>query len=137
MLFTYALHRRFQAQGKALTVVAFDPGLMPGTNLAREAGPFLKWGWYHVLPRMLPVLRRVFNPNIHTAKESGETLAWLAVGDEVKGVSGVYYEVSPERKTRKSSKDSYDEGKQEDLWAWTVKNVSASEEERKKFDALG
>ena len=82
------------------------------------------------------MLRKVISPNIHTAKESGETLAWLAIGIEVAGRSGMYYEASPERKTRESSKDSYDEKKQEDLWDWTVKNVSASEEERKKFDGL-
>jgi len=32
---------------------AFDPGLMPGTGLAREAAARLCWLWNHVLPHHL------------------------------------------------------------------------------------
>jgi NAD(P)-dependent dehydrogenase (short-subunit alcohol dehydrogenase family) len=133
VMWTYALHRRFQGiPGKKMTVVAFDPGLMPGTGLAREAGSFANWLWIHILPKILPLLRMVLTHNVHTPQVSGANLAWVALSPDVKGKSGVYYEG---RKTIKSSKDSYDEKKQEDLWEWTVKNISTSEEERKKFDS--
>ena len=72
-------------------------------------------------------------PNVHTTQESGSNLAWLALSPDVADKSGLYYEM---RQERKSSKDSYDEKKQEDLWEWTVKNTSTSEEERKQFDVL-
>jgi NAD(P)-dependent dehydrogenase (short-subunit alcohol dehydrogenase family) len=132
VMWSYALHRRFgKFPEKTLTVNAFDPGLMPGTGLAREAGPFLRMLWIHVLPHILPLLRCLVNPNIHTPQESAKNLARLAVGDDVKNVSGVYYEGF---KQIKSSKESYDEAKQEDLWGWTVKNTAANKEETEKFD---
>jgi NAD(P)-dependent dehydrogenase (short-subunit alcohol dehydrogenase family) len=132
VMWAYALYRRFgKLPEKMLTVNAFDPGLMPGTGLAREAGPFLRMLWIHVMPRILPLLRRLVSPNIHTPQESAKNLARLAVGDDVKDVSGVYYQGY---KQIKSSKESYDEAKQEDLWGWTVKNTAANKEETEKFD---
>jgi len=135
VLWTYALHRRFTCvnteQNKNLTVTAFDPGLMPGTGLAREESSIGRFLWNRVLPKMLPVLRFLLSPNIHRPEESGANLARLAIGDDVKGESGVYYEG---KKKIKSSKDSYDEKKQEDLWHWTVTTVARNEEERKKFE---
>jgi hypothetical protein len=134
VLFAYALHRKFQSlpQNK-LAVVAFDPGLMPGTGLAREASPVLRWLWIYLMPRMLPLVRFLVGSNVHTAQESGANLAWLALSLDVAGTSGKYYEG---KKEIKSSKHSYDEKKQDDLWEWTVKNTSTSEEERKKFETL-
>jgi NAD(P)-dependent dehydrogenase (short-subunit alcohol dehydrogenase family) len=132
VLWAYALHQRLaKLPEKKLTVTAFDPGLVPGTGLAREASPILRAVWIYVLPNILPVLRCLISPNIHTARESGANLARLAVGDDVKGVSGVYYEGSKEIK---SSKDSYDKAKQDDLWEWTLKNTAANKEEITKFE---
>ncbi|KAF2018385.1 short-chain dehydrogenase [Aaosphaeria arxii CBS 175.79] len=133
VLWTYALARRLTAQGQGKTVVTFDPGLMPGTNLARDAGPVLRFLWYVVMPRAIPLLRRVYHPNVHTPRESGETLAWLAVGEECKAENGVYYEG---RRVVGSSRDSRDEGKQEGLWEWTVGFVGRDEGERGAFGRL-
>jgi len=134
VLWMYALQKRLAASSqKHVSVVAFDPGLMPGTGLAREYSAFLRWVWTRVLPLMLPVLRLLLNPNIHTTKDSGRSLAWLAISDEMEGVSGVYYEG---KKEIKSSKDSYDVEKQDELWKWTVKNIAENEEEMRKFDML-
>jgi hypothetical protein len=58
-------------------------------------------------------------------------MAFVVAGEEVKGTNGVYFE---ERGQGKSSKESYEEGKQEELWAWTVKTVARDEGERVKFD---
>ncbi|KAL4945832.1 hypothetical protein BDV06DRAFT_229726 [Aspergillus oleicola] len=150
VLWMYAVERRFAAlrgeagtdtnkseaeEGKKnWTIAAFDPGLVPGTGLARDAGPFLKFLWDSVLPRILPLLRLLFNDNVHTAEESGGSLAWLASDDAVRGKSGVYFEG---RREIKSSKDSYDTSKQEDLWGWTVKNVGRDKEEREGFELMG
>jgi NAD(P)-dependent dehydrogenase (short-subunit alcohol dehydrogenase family) len=136
VMFTYALHRRCislkeKDAGKTLTVVAFDPGLMPGTGLARGAPFPIRWMWNHVVPHALPVVRRLMGPYVLTPQESGGNMAWLAVSPETEGVSGVYFQ---RREAIKSSVDSYDEKKQEDLWEWTVKTCASNEEERNRFD---
>jgi hypothetical protein len=144
VLWTYALHRRFerinnqeqQQQGtkkRSLTVTAFDPGLMPGTGLAREASSVERLMWKCVMPNIQPLLRVVISHNIHTPQESGAALARLAIGEDVKGESGVYYEGL---KQIKSSKDSYDEAKQEELWSWTIKTIARDEEEKRKFELV-
>ena len=134
ILWTYALQRRLErSTGKKWTVNAFDPGLMPGTGLARDAGALVRFLWHHVLPRTIGLLRLLISPNIHLPQESGASLARLAVGEDVKGVSGKYYEG---QKAIPSSKDSYVVEKQEDLWAWTVKNVARDENEQGKFDSI-
>ncbi|KAJ5987451.1 hypothetical protein N7451_011816 [Penicillium sp. IBT 35674x] len=129
VLYMYALHRRFttinEKAGKHWTVTTMDPGLMPGTGLAREANGFERFLWHKVLPRIIPLLRVLISPNIHTAQESGEALARLAVGEDVEGVSGRYFEG---RREIPSSKDSLDEAKQEDLWRWTIDAVARDEE---------
>ncbi|RYP34766.1 hypothetical protein DL767_004103 [Monosporascus sp. MG133] len=49
------------------------------------------------------------------------------------GVSGEYYEgLMP----IKSSADSYDEAKQEDLWRWTTEFLAQHEEELRPFEEL-
>ena len=134
VMWMYALHRRLtKMTSKKWTVIAFDPGLMPGTGLAREAGPFLIFLWMHVLPHLLPLLRRLISPNIHSPHESGTTLAWLAMSSDVQEVSGVYYEG---RKQIKSSMESYDEEKQEELWAWTVKNTAITKTDTRQFEGV-
>ena len=133
-MWVYALHRRLSKMAnKKWTVVAFDPGLVPGTGLAREANPFLKLLWIHLLPRLLPLLRLLISPNIHSPQKSGSNLAWLALDPEVRDVSGVYYEM---RKQIKSSLESYDEKKQEELWAWTLKNTAINETETLLFEIV-
>ncbi|KAI1861837.1 hypothetical protein JX265_009340 [Neoarthrinium moseri] len=124
VLWAYALHRHLQeiVPQKSLTVNAFDPGLVPGTMLGREHPKFLLWIFNKLAVRAIPLLRFLLStPNVHLAKDSGRRLARLAVGADVSGVSGRYFEGEKEIK---SSKDSYDEGKQEDLWNWTVKYLA-------------
>lgn len=129
VLYMFALHRRFttinKKSGKHWTVTCMDPGLMPGTGLAREASGIEKFLWYRVLPQVIPLLRWLISHNIHTPRESGEALARLAVGQDVEGVSGRYFEG---QKEIRSSKDSLDKAKQEDLWRWTVDAVARDEE---------
>ena len=137
ILWVYALHRRFvrvnAEQNKNWAVVAMDPGLMPGTGLAREGTSVERFLWNGVMPGILPFLRLVLSPNIHTPQESGSNLADLAGGDDLDGRSGIYYEG---RREIRSSEASYDETKQEDLWEWTVKTLARDDGERRKFDLV-
>lgn len=70
-----ALHlaRKFQQEGRQITVQAFDPGMMPGTNLARQYPPFLRWGWHH----LMPVFTRTHAATVSTPPRSGAHLAAL------------------------------------------------------------
>ena len=114
IMWMYALQRRLEkTPGKKWTVNAFDPGLMPGTDLARNASAIIQFIWHNILPRTIWLLRLLISPNIHLPRDSGASLARLAVGDELKGVSGKYYEG---QKPISSSKDSQMVEKQEDLW---------------------
>ena len=106
---------------------------MPGTGLTRDASWPVRWLFAHVLPRAIPLLRRLVSPNIHTAQESGLALARLAVGSDVVGVSGKYFEG---RKQIESSVESYEVPKQEDLWAWTAKHVAVDDAEARSFETL-
>ncbi|KAF4613381.1 hypothetical protein G7Y89_g15506 [Cudoniella acicularis] len=138
VMWGYALDRRFQSirrQGKKnLTVVSMDPGLMPGTGLAREYNAFLRFLWVKIMPKILPVLRVLIgSSNIHSQKESGENLSRLAISPDVEGESGTYFEGN---KKIPSSVDSYDEEKQEDFWGWTLKHVATNEEELRTFELV-
>ncbi|KAL4733938.1 short-chain dehydrogenase [Aspergillus similis] len=135
LMWMYALERRLsrlrESGKKQWTVATFDPGMMPGTSLARDTGFVLSWLFRHILPRCIPLLRIVVGSrNIHTAEESGRVLAWVVGGEEMKSSSGDYYEGE---KVVMSSKESYDEEKQEELWRWTIKNIAENQEEITRF----
>ncbi|EEA23578.1 hypothetical protein TMatcc_002455 [Talaromyces marneffei ATCC 18224] len=135
VLYSYALHRRFEAinkkTGKHWTVAAIDPGLMPGTGLARDATGFERFLWLKVLPKIIPLLRLLISPNIHTTEHSGKMLARLVTGSDEEIGSGKYYE---EDRQIKSSDASYDQDKQEDLWKWTIKTLAKNDSEMSQFD---
>jgi NAD(P)-dependent dehydrogenase (short-subunit alcohol dehydrogenase family) len=141
VLFTYALVRHTTptntstSPAKCWKINAFDPGLLPGTGLARNYPPLLNWIWLHIFPRIKPLLRIIYSTdNIHSAAESGANLARLAIGEGEAGVSGKYFEG---KKVIKSSEMSYDEGKQEELWRWTVEQLAGGDEGlRAKWERL-
>lgn len=121
VLWTYALDRRIRKEGKQWTVVVFDPGFVPGTGLARDYPPILRFVGQKVMPRLLPLMRLAISSNVFTAKESGQFLADLAIDPELRALSGKYFS---EEKDTPSSQTSYDETKQEDLWRWTAEEVA-------------
>ncbi|KAI1379213.1 NAD(P)-binding protein [Hypoxylon crocopeplum] len=133
VLWTNALDKRLKktVPERGITVTAFDPGLMPGSGLARAASRPERFFWNRVLPMLVPVLRALVSSNIYRPRESAANLARLTIGADVEGESGIYFE-GP--KPIKSSKDSYDEAKQDDLWRWTVEYLAKGDEERECFE---
>jgi NAD(P)-dependent dehydrogenase (short-subunit alcohol dehydrogenase family) len=105
--FTYALARRLPA---GVTANAFDPGLMPRTGLMREAPAPLRFIASHI---PIPLLRRLFSPNVHTVQESGGALARLVTDPELSAVTGRYFEG---RRQIRSSDESYNDERAEELW---------------------
>ncbi len=90
-----------------VTVNAFDPGLMPGSGLARDYSPIGRWAWRYVFP-LLRVL-----PNVNSTRSSGARLAALVIDPRFDGVTGAYFEG---KRPIRSSADSYDREKALDLW---------------------
>jgi len=115
VMFTYELSRRLKAEGhNGISVTAFDPGLMPGTGLARDYSPFQKFLWNFVLPALRII------PGVNGANKSGNDLARLVLDPELEGVTGKYF---VRRKSVPSSKESYDERKAAELWDSSVSMV--------------
>jgi NAD(P)-dependent dehydrogenase (short-subunit alcohol dehydrogenase family) len=104
VLFTYELDRRL---GDGVTVNAFDPGLMPGSGLARDYPRLQKLAWRFLFPAL-----RVL-PNVRSTRTSGRYLAALVNDARFDGVSGEYFE-GP--RPKKSSADSYDLDNARNLW---------------------
>jgi len=106
VLFTYELDRRL-GDGPGVTVNAFDPGLMPGSGLARDYPPLQRLAWRYLLPAL-----RVL-PGVRSTRTSGRYLAALANDARFDGVSGEYFDGL---RPIESSADSYDRDKALDLW---------------------
>jgi NAD(P)-dependent dehydrogenase (short-subunit alcohol dehydrogenase family) len=107
VLFAYELDRRLGQGATGVTVTAFDPGLMPGSGLARDYSTLGRLAWRYVLPLM-----RVL-PNVNSTTVSGRRLAALAGDPAYDGVTGTYFEGA---KPIRSSVDSYDLALARDLW---------------------
>jgi NAD(P)-dependent dehydrogenase (short-subunit alcohol dehydrogenase family) len=71
---------------QAATFFSFDPGLMPGTGLAREHGAAARWIWHKVLPRLAPIL-----PGTSTAAASSAILTDLLTGERRPSYNGAYF----------------------------------------------
>jgi NAD(P)-dependent dehydrogenase (short-subunit alcohol dehydrogenase family) len=112
VLFVYELARR-----TALAVNAFDPGLMPGTGLAREYTPFQRFVWTRIMPVLTPIV-----PNVNTPARSGAALARLATAPELARVTGAYF---MGERVRGSSVASYDRDKAQDLWETSERLIAA------------
>jgi NAD(P)-dependent dehydrogenase (short-subunit alcohol dehydrogenase family) len=105
----HELHRRLREAGVDwIDVNAMDPGMMPGTDLAREYPSWMRWSWDYLLPALRPFLRNTNSPD-----RSGRNLAALAIAPEFDGVSGRYFEGIKEIR---SSELSYDDANARDLW---------------------
>lgn len=66
---------------------AFDPGLMPGTGLAREQRGIALAAWNHVLPRLVGIL-----PGASSPQKSADTYFKLLQGQIAIEENGSYFE---------------------------------------------
>jgi NAD(P)-dependent dehydrogenase (short-subunit alcohol dehydrogenase family) len=105
VLCTYELARRLDG---GATATAFDPGLMPGTGLARDYSRVQRLVWQYALPVLTP-----FVPGVNTTARSGRNLSRLAIDPKLDGITGAYF--SGDRPTG-SSTESYDRRKATELW---------------------
>lgn len=74
--------------GQGANAVAFDPTLLPGTDLARDAPPAVQWLWHRVLPAFTPLL-----PFASSPQAAGEALARLIVDRNLAHLRGAFVEL--------------------------------------------
>lgn len=102
----YLFHDQLAAKG--IRVNAFDPGMVPGTGLAKNYPAVLRFVWNNIMP----VLTK-FKKNTNTAVLSGTRLANLAYSKEFSHLNGIYFS---DGRVTKSSADSYNQNYQKELW---------------------
>jgi light-dependent protochlorophyllide reductase len=113
VLFTYELDRR--CAGRGITFNAFDPGLMPGTGLARDYPAYQRIAWRFVMPVLTLLMA-----NVNTPRTSGRALARLIADPALEGHSGRYWSGTNEIR---SSAESYDRARAADLWKTSLELV--------------
>ncbi len=122
----YEMSRRLRQEGLSapdapITVNAFDPGLMPGTGLARDYPGLAQFAWNRVLPILTPVL-----PHANSSKRSGKALASLVTDPKLARTTEKYfrgYKESP------SSTESYERDKAAALWQASAELVRLTRDE--------
>ena len=103
--FVYELARRLAAAGLAdgargITVNGYDPGLVPGSGLARDYPAALRFVWDRVLPGIARVLSPIV-PTINPAPKAGAALARLVLDPTLAGVTGDIIRRIPAGRTRR------------------------------------
>ena len=86
----------------------------------------------YIVPH-LTFIWRMAGATTSTPPYSGKRLAEFTVGDEYATWHGRYLLLDKEKKT---STESYDVAKQDELWDWTVKTMSKDSQEAERFDKL-
>lgn len=125
LLFAYELNRQLAGQGRTgITVNAYDPGLMPGSGLARQYGPVLKWIWNNILP----IMRLI--PRVGSTQTSGALLAQLTSDPAFTNVTGSYFYFNRpgDMRQQPSSDDSYNLTKAQDLWETSEKLTASAKQ---------
>ena len=115
--FSYELIRRIEAAGlssdeRPLSVNAFEPGLVPGSGLARDYPAPLRFLWDWVLPGLAR-----FVPMMQTAEGSGGALAGVVLDPALERSSGKYFPSHTHFSEGRSSDLSYDVERGRALWA--------------------
>jgi len=131
--FAYELARRLEsahlANGRqALTANAFDPGLVPGSGLARDYPAALRFVWARILPALARVLTLVL-PGINPADKAGAALARLVLDPALAGVSGKYFPSHTRWHEAPSSDASYDAALARTLWEESVRMTNLTAED--------
>jgi hypothetical protein len=102
----YLVHALSRRLPRRLGVYSFNPGLVPGTGLARDRDALSRAAWRSIMPIM------TLTPCAISARRAGRLLADAAAGPRP-GESGAYIDRgSP----RDSSPESYNQSREEQLW---------------------
>ncbi len=111
--FAYELAKRVDPQ--RITVNAWEPGLVPGSGLARDYHPALKAIWDYVAPPLAGVVS-TFYPAVSTMRKSGESLARMVTDPVLADTTGCYFPSHTRWQKGRSSDLSYDVERAHALW---------------------
>ncbi len=123
--FAYELARRIDAAGlssaeRPLPVIAYEPGLVPGSGLARDYPAPLKAIWDYAGPP-LGALLSAFVPSISTMAKSGAALATMVTDPALARATGKYFPSHSRWREAPSSADSCDAARARALWDASVR----------------
>jgi NAD(P)-dependent dehydrogenase (short-subunit alcohol dehydrogenase family) len=123
--FAYELDRRLAAAGLAngaarVSVNGFDPGLVPGSGLARDYPRPMRFIWDRILPALARLLTLLL-PTINPAPKAGNALANLVLDPALAEVTGKYFPSHSRWRAAPSSDASYDVARARELWEESVR----------------
>lgn len=118
ILFAFELNRKLRESNvEGICVNAFDPGLTPGTGLARN-GYWIVSTMFRYMPAW--VLQMMWS-NVHTTEDSGTSLAELCISPAYDKLYGHYFEHENRKPfIAESSVDSNSREFAEDLWNFSL-----------------
>ena len=99
-LLNVMLARHLARELSTIGVIAFNPSVVPGTEIARDRNWLQQLGWKHVMPAFAPIL-----PGARSLEQSSSDLLWLLTEADVQSISGSYVDG---REVQPGSKDSRD-----------------------------
>jgi NAD(P)-dependent dehydrogenase (short-subunit alcohol dehydrogenase family) len=131
--FCYELARRIEAAGLAsearpLSVNAWEPGLVPGSGLARDYPAPLRALWNGLGPGLARLATRL-TPKINPADKAGSDLAEKVLDPRLERVSAKYYPSHSRWQEAPSSPASHDAAKARELWQASVRVTGLTPEE--------
>lgn len=119
---SYELAERIKSEiTKDITINAFNPGMMPGTGLARDRSFFPRFIWKYIMP-----ILTLFKKNVNTVSKSGRALASLVTNPELNKITGKYFDGVNQIS---SSELSYNNNNKFDLWTTSIKLVRLKQTE--------
>lgn len=77
--------RHLAALHPEIAVLAFNPGLVPGTDIARERNFLQILGWKYIMTGLAPIL-----PGTRTLERSAGDLLWLLTDADARAMTGCY-----------------------------------------------
>lgn len=102
----YLVHEYARRLPAGIDAVAYNPGFVPGTGLARDAGPVARFAMRRVLPAL------TLTPFATSPSTAGRALADVVLG-RITAPTGAYVD---RRQVARSSEESYDPQREGDLW---------------------
>lgn len=112
LLFTYEMARRVSSD--RVRFLAYDPGLMPGTDLARDRGAIERFAWKYLLPALA-----LFFPGVSSSQRSAQTLSALLTDPSIAPMTGLHFDYRCQQ--TKTSRDSHHQDYQKALYDISVK----------------
>lgn len=102
----YLVHEFARRLPEGVDIVSFNPGFVPGTDLARHADPISRF----LMGRVLPLM--ALTPMATSRKDAGRDLAQVVLG-RTKAPTGSYVDRA---RVDRSSEESYDRIREAELW---------------------